>query len=137
MARPGPRRQTARQEADIPGCLVQSCQRALALPAHGNCHFRGTCFCATETSWLDRTACDDAGTSGGRGMARGNEREWSSDGLPKPRLGFDSMCGYQQQHVSAKAVGPKSDLDRQGDVHIPKGWSVPFGQLLTPRGWLQ
>jgi len=122
---------------DIPGCLLQSCHCAPALSSHGVRHFRRGCSCATETSRLDRTLCDDAGPSGGRSLARGKERHWSSYGLPKPRLGFGSMCGHQQHHLSSQAVSPKSDLDGKGDVHIPEGRSVLFCQLLTPRGWLQ
>jgi len=122
---------------DIPGCLLQSCHRALALSAHGIRYFRRGCSCATETSWLDRTLCDDADPGGDRHLARGKERDWSSYGLPKPRLEFGSMCGQQQHDLSGQAVSPKSDLDGKGYVHIPEGRSVLFLQLLTPRCWLQ
>src|SRR5271165_6551089 len=62
--------------------------------------FSERCSCGTETSRLDRTLCDDVGPSGGRRLARGKDRDWSSCGLPKPRLEFGSMCGHQQHHLA-------------------------------------
>jgi hypothetical protein len=129
--------QTVRQEADNPGRFLYSCHRALTLFAHRICHFRGSCFCATKTSGLDRTVCDDVGPGGGRRLARANERDGFANGLPKPRLGCHSMCCYEQQHGSGQAISPKFDLGRKGNVHIREGGRGPFRQLLTPCSGLQ